>query len=88
MAKAEEEFGQLQAKNQGLQKDLDDASSKNEELQSRLSEFERRSQKTENDWAKAKKYVKGLEEERDSLKSRVQELTIVSPEMETDFIWT
>ena len=87
LAGYEEEVGKLRARNQGLQADLEDAQSKNGELR---SEFERRSQKVENDWAEAQKYVEGLEKERDSLRgernslqSRVQELTVVSPEMET-----
>ena len=84
----EEVAGKLRARNQGLQTDLEDAQSKNGELR---SELERRSQKTESDWAEAQKYVEGLEKERDSLREeknslqrRVQELTVVSPEMETE----
>lgn len=84
LAEAGKELGKLRAKNQGLQTDLEEARSKNEELESQLSEFERRTQKSEDDWAEAKKYIQKVEEERDSLRSRVQELTALSPHMETD----
>ena len=75
---------QAQGQLGGLNEEVGKLRAKNGELESQLSEFERRAQKSEDDWAEAKKYIQKVEEERDSLRSRVQELTALSPHMEID----
>ena len=85
------ERDQAQGRLAGLEEDAGKLRVQNGELQSQLSDLERRSQANENDWAEARKYVGGLEEERESLRkernslqSRVQELTVLSPGTGTD----
>ncbi|MDI1493465.1 MAG: hypothetical protein OHK93_005255 [Ramalina farinacea] len=75
---------QAQRQFEGVNEEVGKLRAKNGELQSQLSEFERRTQKSEDDWAQAKRYIQKVEEERDSLRSRVQEFTALSPHMETD----
>lgn len=84
LTEAEKNKGTLQAENRRLQTDLDAAGSKNKDLQTQLSGFEGKSQKSEQDWAEARTYVQNLEKEKESLQREVKALTAVSSKMEQE----